>query len=171
MSLDIIVGTESWLSPDVADSEVFPVDLSYTVFRRDRVTSTRGSGVFILVRKQFTVFRVPELETDCELLWVKTELLGGKPLYVVAYYKPEESDEHSLLELNSSLSQFAHIKVIPYGYLATSTCQSMIGLQRVQTLVVETWHYMSLSLTSYMIAISNKWWTSLLEGKISLICI
>ena len=108
VSPDIIVGTESWLSPDVADSEVFPVDLGYTVFRRDRFTTTRGGGVFILVRKQFTVSRVPELETDCELLWVKIELLGGKPLYVGAYYKPEESDEHSLSELNSSLSQFAH---------------------------------------------------------------
>ena len=102
------MGTESWLSPDVADSEVFPVDLGYTVFRRDRVTTTRGGGVFILVRKQFTVSRVPELETDCELLWVKIELLGSKPLYVGAYYKPDESDEHSLSELNSSLSKFVH---------------------------------------------------------------
>ena len=30
VSPDIIVGTESWLSPDVANSEVFPVDLGYT---------------------------------------------------------------------------------------------------------------------------------------------
>ena len=108
VSPDIVVGTESWLSPDVADSEVFPVDLGYTVLRRDRVTTTRDGGVFILVRKQFTVSRVPELGTDCELLWVKIELLGSKPLYVGAYYKPDESDEHSLSELNSSLSQFVH---------------------------------------------------------------
>lgn len=81
--------------------------MGYAVFRRDRVT-TRGGGVFILVRKLFTASRASELETDCELLWVKAVLHGCKALYVGAYYKPEEADEQSLVELNISLSKFAH---------------------------------------------------------------
>lgn len=42
---DIIVGTESWLRPDIMNSEIFPSN--YTVYRRDRDTS--GGGVFIAV--------------------------------------------------------------------------------------------------------------------------
>ena len=32
---DIIVGTESWLSPSIYDSEIFPPSLGYSVYRRD----------------------------------------------------------------------------------------------------------------------------------------
>ena len=42
---DIIVGTESWLRPDIMNSEIFPSN--YTVHRRDRDTS--GGGVLISV--------------------------------------------------------------------------------------------------------------------------
>ena len=34
---DIIVGTESWLRPDIMNSEIFPSN--YTVYRRDKDTS------------------------------------------------------------------------------------------------------------------------------------
>ena len=44
---DIIVGTESWLTPDITDSEIFPPDL--TIFRKDRSQKT-GGGVFIAVK-------------------------------------------------------------------------------------------------------------------------
>ena len=35
-SPDIVVGTESWLTPDIHDSDLFPPDLGYTIYRRDR---------------------------------------------------------------------------------------------------------------------------------------
>lgn len=108
VSPDIVVGTESWLTSDILDSEVFPVNLGYNVFRRDRDAPCRGGGVFILVSKLLTATRAPELETDCELLWVKIETEGSKPLYVGAYYKPEETDEHSVFELKSYLSMLTN---------------------------------------------------------------
>ena len=45
-----------------------------------------------------------DADSDCEVLWVKVEVSGNKPLFVGAYYKPEENNEQSLLELNKSLS-------------------------------------------------------------------
>ena len=42
---DVIIGTESWLSPDIKDSEIFPED--YTSYRADRTTKTTYSGVFL----------------------------------------------------------------------------------------------------------------------------
>ena len=38
------------------------------------------------------------------LLWLKVEVSGNKPLFVDAYYKPDEINEQTLLELNKSLS-------------------------------------------------------------------
>ena len=45
---DILIGTESWLTPDIQNSEIIPPDLGYSIFREDR-TSSIGGGVFILV--------------------------------------------------------------------------------------------------------------------------
>ena len=33
---EIIVGTETWLTPDMYDSEYLPPELGFTVYRRDR---------------------------------------------------------------------------------------------------------------------------------------
>ena len=64
---DVIVGTEAWLKPDIASSEAFPLE-DYQVTRKDR-TNRKGGGVFIMARREFTLFREEELETDCELIW------------------------------------------------------------------------------------------------------
>ena len=46
---DIIIGTESWLTPEISSSEVFPD--RYNVFRKDRKGKV-GGGVFILAKKE-----------------------------------------------------------------------------------------------------------------------
>ena len=45
----IVVGTETWLTPDIHDNELFPPEIGYTIFRRDR-TSHKGGGVIILFK-------------------------------------------------------------------------------------------------------------------------
>lgn len=56
---DIIVLTETWLTPDIADSEV--IDSRYTVYRcdRDRIASGRsdGGGVLVAVRSELRAVR------------------------------------------------------------------------------------------------------------------
>ena len=60
---DIIIGTESFLTEDIAT----PTELEgYQVERRDR--PTQGGGVFIAVRNDMIVTRELEFETDCELM-------------------------------------------------------------------------------------------------------
>ena len=46
---DIIVGTETWLTKEMFDSEFFPSELGFTVYRGDRIAQ-KGGGVIILVR-------------------------------------------------------------------------------------------------------------------------
>ena len=47
---DVVIGTESWLTPEISSSEIFP--LGYTPYLNDRKTG-RGGGYFILVRNDY----------------------------------------------------------------------------------------------------------------------
>ena len=100
---DIIVRTESWLKPDITSSEVFSLE-DYQVIRKDW-TNRKGGGVFIMARREFTLVREEELETDCELIWGRLSIYGRKPLHIGAYYRWEEKDEDSLDQLQMSLSR------------------------------------------------------------------
>ena len=66
---DIIVCTESWLNSEIANGEIFPLDLSqqYNVFRRGREQQV-GEGVFIAVSRDCICTREHDLETYCEIL-------------------------------------------------------------------------------------------------------
>ena len=95
---DMVIGTESWLLPDIASSEVFPE--GYQSFRADRKSkASRGGGVFILVRNNFLRSEQPQFRTKCEIIWVKLEITGNRPLLIGAYYRPRENDLEGLQEL------------------------------------------------------------------------
>jgi len=47
---DVVIGTESWLSEEISNEEVFRAD--YTTFRRDR--HTHSGGVFMCVKNYIT---------------------------------------------------------------------------------------------------------------------
>ena len=53
---DVVIGTESWLTEEISNTEIFRADC--TTFRRDR--HTRGGGVFTCVKNDIT----------CSELWV-----------------------------------------------------------------------------------------------------
>ena len=103
---DIIVGTESWLRPDIMNSEIFPSN--YTVYRHDRDTS--GGGVFIAVTDEILSTRQQHLETSCEMAWAKISIVGYKDLYVCSYYRPKADDRDSLDLLFSSLDRICNSK-------------------------------------------------------------
>ena len=101
---DIVVVTESWLHAGIENQEIFPT-CDYQVFRRDREKENRMGAVFILVKKELTVTREEELETDCEILWCKVALQGSKSLHIAAYCRFYEKDEYSLGEFGKALSR------------------------------------------------------------------
>jgi hypothetical protein len=105
---DIVVGTESWLTEDHKDCEIFPKFLGYTPFREDR--SSKGGGVFILVKDTILATEQKQLKTNCEILWIKIHLTSCKPLYIAAYYRPKEADVQSSEEFRKSLELTANLK-------------------------------------------------------------
>ena len=101
---DIVIGTESWLNSDISSSEVFPNN--YQSFRADRkAKGKRGGGVFVLVKNNLICSEQPQFQTKCELIWVKLEITGHRPLFIAAYYRPSEDDFESLQELQNSINQ------------------------------------------------------------------
>ena len=100
---DVVIGTESWLTPDISNNEIFPP--GYTPYRADRSATTRGGGVFILVQNNIICTEQPQFKTECELIWVKLEVTGVHPLFISAYYRPKEDDQPSLLELRRSVEE------------------------------------------------------------------
>ena len=91
------------------NSEIFPSHLGYTVYRNDRLEG-KGGGVFLLVKSNLVTTEQSQLKTDCEIIWIKLDIKGCKPLFVASYYRPHESDIHSITELEKSLSMANKLK-------------------------------------------------------------
>ena len=104
---DIVVATETWLTPEQADGEIGEegrFSEEYSVHRRDRSVSP-GGGVLVAIRRDLNGVRRVDLETDCELLWVKIDIIGSKSLYVGGFYRPHVNDKVSAESLKNSLSR------------------------------------------------------------------
>ena len=84
--------------------EFLPEDLGYCVYRSDRKKgSDLHGGVLICVTKWLISDPVPELETDCEILWVKINLVSVNSLLVGAFHRPHMHDDKAIVQLNLSL--------------------------------------------------------------------
>ena len=97
---DIICGQESHLDKTIKSSEVFPDN--YTIERNDRTLG--GGGVFIATKDDLIVSEQPQLDTSCEIQWVKLELQGKSPLYIGSYYRAPDIDKDKISNLRESLN-------------------------------------------------------------------
>ena len=97
---DIILGNESWLNPDIANSEIFPEE--YEAIRKDREDG--HGGVFIAYKRDLLCVATPELNTDCEITWCKLQVIGTKTLYLSSFYRPPNKTQPDYLhQFNESL--------------------------------------------------------------------
>ena len=85
---DIIIANETWLKPDVLNSEIMPPGYNPPI-RRDRPD---GYGGVLLASKQDLVNVEIKLETASELVVSKVELYHQHPLVVVSGYRPTNND-------------------------------------------------------------------------------
>jgi hypothetical protein len=65
----------------------------------------QGGEVLIAISNDILSTPVPELQTDCEIVWAKISLVGRKDMYIASYYNPTTSNEDSLDELGLSLER------------------------------------------------------------------
>ena len=111
---DIICGTESHLNDSISSNEIFPN--GYEIFRKDR--DLHGGGVFIAVSNKYIASSLPELDTNCELIWINLQCKGARPLYICTFYRPPKSDFEVLEALGKSLGDLNQHKSLPNIVLA-----------------------------------------------------
>ena len=74
------------------------------------VTDSIGGGVLILVNDTLIATELKQFKTDCEIVWVKLNIVGAKPLYIAAYYRPRVGDAQSAEEFAKSLALVSKMK-------------------------------------------------------------
>ena len=75
-------------------------------FHLDRVSNISRGGVFVAIRNDLICTHQIELDTDCEIIWVRIQLVGCKDLLVGAFYRvPDNKDLGYLENLRSSLAR------------------------------------------------------------------
>jgi len=111
-NIDVIIGTESWLSEEINNAVVFRDD--YITFRRDRCSWC--GAVFICV-KNYVDCR--ELWTDEDFEMMAVEIKGGNPKFaweVVRVYRAPNEDMRVIEGLAART-----------GFAGNSTKRSIIG--------------------------------------------
>ena len=111
MEPDAIIGSETHLNLSIYDAELFPhkivSDHVYKVFRKDRDLNMfykiGGGGVIILVKPTYDWEVCPDLDTDCELIWLKITTPTKKEILIGAFYREPKISLDALDQLNNSL--------------------------------------------------------------------
>ena len=135
---DIIINTESWLSPDIKSPEVFPS--SFNCYRRDRPKG-QGGGIFLQVSNLYESEEPEELKVDqdCELVWARVKVQGSKDLYVGSLYRPPDIHDPEYLEtLRSYLARIPTHNRLTSGLVETLIWQILTGMQSALNLIQRT---------------------------------
>ena len=94
--------TETWLTADVADSEISIPD--FTIFRNDR-NGMRGGGVILGCHNSLHCYRRAEFEhPELELLWVELRLTQRNKMLLGVFYRPPSASYQSLVDFANILT-------------------------------------------------------------------
>ena len=100
--VDILVITETWLTPAILEHEVLPS--GYSVYRRDREEERRGGGILIAIKDNIPSICRWDIETNCELVVVEVNLTRANKFFIYGFHRPPSTNGEYLLELRQSLS-------------------------------------------------------------------
>ena len=98
---DVVLGCESKLCNSMCSYEFFP--RNHTVFRKDR--NVNGGEVFVATSDRIISYEIPELDTDCGIVWAGLHFSDSKPLYLASFYKPPNTTSQPLEALESSYNK------------------------------------------------------------------
>jgi hypothetical protein len=78
------------------------------MFRKDRLCNSKDQcygGVLIAVSKSILSQEVPELQTECENVWVEVNLVNARKLVIGCFYRPPSDNGQALDQLRGSLNR------------------------------------------------------------------
>ena len=82
---DIILANESWLTPDIKNSESVPD--SFNAVQKDRASDAQ-CRVFIAFKRDLLCTETPELDTSCEIVWCKLNSIDVGHYTLVLFIAP-----------------------------------------------------------------------------------
>jgi len=92
---DVIIGTETWLDPNIKSSEIIPDFQNYDIERRDRPTDPHG-GVMLATKKALLLGNINK-SSNIELISGTINLEGKKKMLIGSYYRPPDKTNDSYL--------------------------------------------------------------------------
>ena len=112
ISPDIILGTETWLSPGVPDAEIFPPEVGYTVFRHDRADKYGGA---IVATKNDLVVQEINKQNSVEAVFVKISLASTSLTVGSVYRTPSSTNMDQMNRLIGCLDKLDQNDVLWIG--------------------------------------------------------
>ncbi|KAL3867447.1 hypothetical protein ACJMK2_044649, partial [Sinanodonta woodiana] len=102
---DILTVCETKLDNTISDSAVLPQDSGYEIVVRKDNKQGAG-GVLIAVRNTLIASPVNDINTNCEIAWIRVEVKGRKPLYIASFYiSPSNDDPEVINKLHESVAK------------------------------------------------------------------
>ena len=95
---DVVTITETFLDDSIHDSHITPP--GYTIFRKDR--NRHGGGVLLLIQDSLSASLRPDLDDECEVLWVSIPTKSS-PLLFGVFYRCPHAPLSALEALRSSV--------------------------------------------------------------------
>ena len=103
---DIIIGTETWLNPQIKSAEIISPQLGFDVYRRDRTDSY--GGVMIAAKQELQLCDI-EVSKSVELVHGNIKTREGKRMTLVAYYRPpNRTDDQYLQDTSNEFQRLKH---------------------------------------------------------------
>ncbi|XP_064628137.1 uncharacterized protein LOC135487880 [Lineus longissimus] len=105
---DIVVATETKLTSSINNGEIGAPDqisAKYNIFREDRNAKNLGGGVMIAVKSEIASSIMPNLDTDCEILWVQISLKVDKNIIIGGFYHPHTANSTSCDAFETALQR------------------------------------------------------------------
>ena len=79
-------------------------------FQVDTNRTSNGGGVLIAVKEEYSSEEASELDTKCEIVWARLNLIGNGTVCICSYYRRLVSDEASIDEFETSLMRACAIR-------------------------------------------------------------
>lgn len=117
---DFIFLTETWLSSDICDHEIFPTNLDYTVYRCDRKVR-RGGDVLIAIRNHICSSLVP-IVSNLEIIFVRLGSHSSQTIIGICYRPPNFTEDfvnqprHVLSQGVTSFPNYSFILLADFNF-------------------------------------------------------
>ena len=98
---DIINANETHIDSSILSSEI--LGGNYSIFRKDR--NLNGGGVLIAVCNKLIATHESNLDSNCEAVWMKVNIMGNKPLFIGSIYRAPNCAVEPLECLDQTLSR------------------------------------------------------------------